>query len=125
MYDTTYHKFEQVLEMTPSPFRHAWHQLNRLLNTVWSCCLEISDTAHLKKQLLHDSPAASLIVECTVKLNHCIYSAQFNLLFDKHVKHSVKWIHFVCEYAVGFNTEGFHYGKLYKKNHMKSAMGNL
>jgi hypothetical protein len=83
---------EQVLEMTPT-LRHSWHLLTRLLNTVWSSFLDIADTVHLMKQLLHDSPTASLIVGHMVTLNHISCVAQFNLLYDKHVTHSVEQIH--------------------------------
>jgi hypothetical protein len=102
-------------------FNRWWKWLLHLLDmrdTVWHSCLEISDSAHLMKQQLHDSPSASLIVECIVKLNHGSYAAQLDLLFGKHVKRSVKWINVVCEYAVWFNTEGFHYGN-HHKGHSK------
>jgi hypothetical protein len=54
----------------PSTFRHAWWLVNRLLNTVWSSCLEIANIVCRLKWLLHDSHTASTIVACMVTLNH-------------------------------------------------------
>jgi hypothetical protein len=37
----------------PSTLRHTWHLVKRLLNILWSFCLEISDTVCLMKEPLH------------------------------------------------------------------------
>lgn len=49
-----------------------------------------------------------------VTLNHLSHMVQFNLPCDRHVKHSVTYICFACEFAVQFNTEDFHCRNLCK-----------
>jgi len=50
-----------------------------------------------------------------VKLNLYGYKLQFNLLCDRHMKHSVTKISLVQKCVVQFNIEGFHCGNLYKE----------
>ena len=53
---------------------YAWPLVNTLINILfWSCCLEIADTARQVQGQLYDTHTASLIIACTVTLNHLAY----------------------------------------------------
>ena len=77
------------------------------------------------KQLLHDTPSASLIIERRVKLNHGSYAAELNLLFDKKWSIVSSEFIFFVRMQYGLIQRVSIMETLIKKNHAKIAIGNL
>ena len=68
------------------------------------------------RRLLHDSHTASTIVARRVASNHLRERAQFHLLSDGRVKHSLTYIWFVYDQGLHFHAQDFRCEKLTLRN---------
>ena len=61
----------------------------KIINTVWSSCLETANASRLMKHELLDSRTANTTVAYTMIINHVCHTVLFNLLCYRCLKHGV------------------------------------
>ena len=90
--------------------------------TLWISCIEIADNALMMKRrwMTHTTPVLSSRVRLNWIISLLSHIVQFNLLFvTESVKHSVKYISLVREYAAQFNAKKFHCRKPYEEESVR------